>query len=110
MLQDLPFDIASLHAAYASGTDPRDVAAESFRRIEAAGDPAIFLHLVDRAAAAAAAAALPPFDPVAYPLWGVPFAAKDNIDAEGCPTTFKSGETATCECGEQCGVDPVSSS
>ncbi|MAS45651.1 MAG: allophanate hydrolase [Rhodobacteraceae bacterium] len=87
MLQDLPFDIASLHAAYASGTDPRDVAAESFRRIEAAGDPAIFLHLVDRAAAAAAAAALPPFDPVAYPLWGVPFAAKDNIDAEGCPTT-----------------------
>ena len=52
MLQDLPFDIASLHAAYASGTDPRDVAAESFRRIEAAGDPAIFLHLVDRAAAA----------------------------------------------------------
>ena len=86
-LTDLPFDIASLHAAYAAGTDPRDVVAEAFRRIAASGDPAIYLHLVDEETALAAAAALPPFDPEAFPLWGLPFAAKDNIDAEGCPTT-----------------------
>lgn len=81
------FDIGALHAAYAAGLSPAEVMAEALRRVEAAGDPGIFLHLRDVAALQAEAAALPPFDPVAMPLWGVPFAVKDNIDLGGAPTT-----------------------
>jgi allophanate hydrolase len=87
MLQDQPFLIGSLHDAYAGGLGPAAVVTEAFRRIEAAGDPGIFLHLEAPEAALAAAAALGSFDPVAKPLWGVPFAIKDNIDSAGAPTT-----------------------
>lgn len=86
-MHDLAFDFTSLHRAYAEGTDPKTVIAEVYRRIEAADDPGIFLHVVAQADALAEAAALGPFDPVAKPLWGVPFAVKDNIDAAGTPTT-----------------------
>lgn len=86
-LSELPFDIARLHAAYAAGLSPVAVMEEVFARIAAAEDPAIFLHLRAADGAVAEAAGLPPFDPVAYPLWGVPFAVKDNIDVAGVPTT-----------------------
>ena len=83
----LSFDIAALHAAYAGGLSPEAVVAEAYRRLAAAMDPAIFITQRAEAEALAEAAALPPFDPGAYPLWGVPFAVKDNIDVAGLPTT-----------------------
>jgi len=83
----LSFDIAALHAAYAGGLSPEAVIAEACRRIAAAADPAIFITLRPEAEALAEASALPPFDPEAFPLWGVPFAVKDNIDVAGLPTT-----------------------
>jgi allophanate hydrolase len=87
-LANLSLDRASLHAAYAAGRlRPADVIAEIHRRHVALADPGIFLHLVPEAEARAAAEALPSFDPVAFPLWGLPVAVKDNIDVAGLPTT-----------------------
>ena len=94
MLTNLPFDIASLHAAYATGLPPGDVLAEFRRRLDAVNDPGIFLHLMSANALADQVAALGPFDPVTKPLWGIPFAIKDNIDAVGAPTTAACPEYA----------------
>jgi len=100
-VSDLAFDIDSLHAAYAAGVSPRAVVEIVFQRIAAAADPGIFIHLADRDALAREAAKLGPFDPVARPLWGIPFAVKDNIDVAGMPTTaacpafaYRAGEDA----------------
>ncbi|MBJ3775491.1 allophanate hydrolase [Acuticoccus mangrovi] len=82
----LSFDAASLATAYAGGLAPADVIREVYRRIAAAGDPGIFLHLVPEEVAVAEAEALGAYDP-AVPLWGLPFAIKDNIDLAGSPTT-----------------------
>lgn len=87
MLADQPFDIRSLRAAYAGGLEVSAVIDEAWRRVEAAGDPGIFLHRMDREAVLADIRALGPFDPLSKPLWGIPFAIKDNIDAAGAPTT-----------------------
>lgn len=87
MLQDQSFDIESLLAAYAGGLRPAAVVEEVYRRLTAADDPGIFLHVADRDAVLCEVAALGPFDPAAKPLWGIPFAIKDNIDAAGTPTT-----------------------
>ena len=83
----MSLDLAEYRQAYANGAKPRDLIAAALDRLEKAADPGIFLHLADAAAIDAAIAALGPFDPVAKPLWGVPFAVKDNIDVAGMPTT-----------------------
>lgn len=83
---DLPFTLPSLRAAYVAGLSPEAVAAESLRRIAASGDPGMFLSLAAPEDLAAEARALGAFDPD-RPLWGVPVAVKDNIDAAGFPTT-----------------------
>ena len=86
-MEDLSFDLASLHAAFARGVTAAEVIAEVYRRIAAADDPGIFLHLVPAETALAEATALGPCDLERMPLWGVPFAVKDNIDMAGVPTT-----------------------
>jgi allophanate hydrolase len=80
-------DQARLHAAYADGVEPAAVVREVYRRIAASGDGGIFLCLIPEEEAVGAAQALGTFDPGARPLWGLPFAVKDNIDVAGLPTT-----------------------
>jgi allophanate hydrolase len=86
--------IEALHTGYAAGLEPREVIAEVYRRIAAADDPGIFIALTPQADTLAAARALGPFDPQAKPIWGVPFAIKDNIDLAGLPTTAGCPEFA----------------
>ncbi|MDB0014185.1 allophanate hydrolase [Alphaproteobacteria bacterium] len=86
MLTNLPFTLSYLRAAYATGTHPSDVIDEVFARLDKVNDPGIFIHLRNRESIKAEATALGPYDP-AMPLWGIPYAAKDNIDVAGIETT-----------------------
>lgn len=87
MTGERPFDIGSLHAAYAAGWPVSEMIETVFSRIEAVADPGVFLHLADKQALLGEATRLGPFDPKIKPLWGIPFAVKDNIDVSGMPTT-----------------------
>ena len=93
-MSEIRFDIGSLHAAYAAGVTVAAIIDAVHERIAAADDPGIFIHLAGKAEMLAQAQKLGPFDPVAKPLWGVPFAVKDNIDVAGMPTTAACAEYA----------------
>lgn len=86
MIESLAFTLPELRRAYAAGLRPSEVIAEFARRLAVADDPGIFLHLIETDRLLAEAEALGAYDSD-RPLWGVPFAVKDNIDVAGCPTT-----------------------
>lgn len=86
MLSSLPFTLPALQNAYANGVSPVEVVDEVLARLEQIGDPHIFIHLCDQDKLRADAKALGPYDPT-RPLWGIPFAVKDNIDVAGIETT-----------------------
>ncbi len=93
-MSEIHFDIGRLHAAYAAGISVADMIDAVHARIAAADDPGIFIHLAGKADMLKQAQTLGPFDPLARPLWGVPFAVKDNIDVAGMPTTAACAEYA----------------
>jgi len=82
-------DLATLRAAYAAGATPLEVMNTVIARKAASADPAIFLSTLPDDALLAAARDLMAAHPAAnsLPLWGIPFAVKDNIDAAPLPTT-----------------------
>nr|WP_249779916.1 allophanate hydrolase [Bradyrhizobium sediminis] len=66
---------------------PAQTVARSFQRIRDHNDPAVFISLRNERQALAEAEALSNKDAAQLPLYGVPVAVKDNIDAAGLPTT-----------------------
>ena len=80
-----PHTLAGLRAAYADGARPRDVIAQA-RGAQRADDPAWILRC-DDAFIDAQLARLERDGARELPLYGMPFAVKDNIDVEGLPTT-----------------------
>src|SRR3984893_3359594 len=85
-LSEVSLNIGSLQAHYRSGTfTPGDVIREVYRRIRTLPDNPVWIYLVPEEEAISAAEAL--HGTASHPLFGIPFAIKDNIDAANLPTT-----------------------
>ncbi|GGI32521.1 allophanate hydrolase [Bradyrhizobium guangdongense] len=83
-----PETIAAIVAAHRAGTvTPAQTVARTYQRIRDHNDPAIFINLRDERDAIAEAEKLAEKDAASLPLYGVPVAVKDNIDALGFATT-----------------------
>lgn len=90
----LSLDIATLKDAYAAGTlTPTALVEEIIHRT--AEDPnRVWIQRLPDDAIRAYAKALEDKDPATLPLYGIPFAIKDNIDLGGVPTTAGCREYA----------------
>ncbi len=88
-------DIASLRAAYDRGTaSPSGVIEHVLARIAARGEDGVWIDRPDPEALRRAARRLEAEGPDGRPLWGIPFAIKDNIDLAGHRTTAACPEFA----------------
>jgi allophanate hydrolase len=80
--------VAAIVAAHrANALSPGATVARSYQRIRDYNDPAVFISLREEKDAVREAEALSAKDARELPLFGVPVAVKDNIDALGLPTT-----------------------
>jgi allophanate hydrolase len=82
-------DIGTLQNAYQAGTrTPCAVVAQIYDQIASTGERPVWITLVSREENLSRACALESDDKArALPLFGVPFAVKDNFDVQGMPTT-----------------------
>jgi allophanate hydrolase len=82
-------DLAALSSAYAAGLSPVETVREVFARIAVRGDDHVWIALRPEAEVVGEALALVKRRAAGevLPLFGVPFAVKDNLDVAGLPTT-----------------------
>jgi allophanate hydrolase len=81
------FDLIALRDGYREGRyRPVDVVREAWKRIREFGERPVWIHLIPEEESIARAEALGAFRED-LPLYGIPFAIKDNIDLAGAPTT-----------------------
>ena len=77
-------DLTTLRTGYRAGDfGPEGIVEDVLDRISAHDDPAVWIHRVSDADLRASAAALAQMPIDDLPLYGVPFAVKDNIDVAG---------------------------
>jgi allophanate hydrolase len=81
-------DIASLAASYRAGAcTPHDMIENVLARMDQFASNPIWISRLDAGALHDRATQLARLSTASLPLYGIPFAVKDNIDAAGLPTT-----------------------
>jgi allophanate hydrolase len=81
-------DIASLGKLYASGaSSPRRLVEALLQRSETINNPEIWIYRLSAEELEPYLQKLEAAEPESLPLYGIPFAIKDNIDLAGVPTT-----------------------
>jgi allophanate hydrolase len=103
MPNDIDLTITHLRERYRTGRDtPRQVIGALIERMNAADPHHIWITRLAPSQVMAFVDALDPQNIEALPLYGIPFAIKDNIDLAGVPTTaacpeyaYTAGESAT---------------
>ena len=88
-------DIATLRRLYQSGElTPLELVEDLLARMAGEDPHRVWISRLDAAALGAYARNLAGRDPASLPLYGIPFAIKDNIDLAGLPTTAGCPEFA----------------
>jgi allophanate hydrolase len=95
-LQSLPtLAVGELLRAYRRGElKPAALIEALYQRIDAEAGHGVWISRIPREQALQQARALGERDPSSLPLYGIPFAIKDNIDLAGVPTTAACAEFA----------------